>query len=161
MRGSETQASALEQRIAMLEDRAAIAELRARFCILADERRWAELAELFTEDGVFDVRGPVTGRAAILASVRGLEEVWDAWWHFTDTQTLEITGDSARGVAYFDAPFVAEGVSFTSMGRYDDEFARVDGGWLIARRALSFAWSAPVAEGWTSPLPEGLRPASR
>ena len=36
--------TSLEQRIAALEDRAAISELLARFCLYADQRRWEELS---------------------------------------------------------------------------------------------------------------------
>jgi hypothetical protein len=149
----------LEERVAALESRAQISELRARFCLLADQRRWAELAGLFTEDGVFDVAGAVVGRAAIQASVEGLPTVWDRWWHVTTNEITEIAGDVAEGSCYFDAPYVAGGESFAAAGRYDESFTRVEGEWLFSRRALSFVWSAPLGDGWTAPLPDGLREA--
>ena len=157
----EGDATSLEQRIRQLEDRCEISELRARFCLLTDDRRWEELAGLFTEDGVLDVRGPVQGRQAILDMVTHLPDVWQAWFHMVDTEMTEITGDTAEGIACFNAPFVADGTSFNALGRYEDGFARVDGAWLFSRRALSFAVSAPVSEGWSAELPDGMRPVGR
>jgi hypothetical protein len=151
----------LEQRLARVEDRLELSELRARFCQYADERLWAELAGLFAEDAVFDVAGPVQGRAAILEFVSGLPERWERWWHFLSTETIQVDGDTASGLSYFDAPYVADGVSFSAVGRYDDTFVRENGEWRFATRVLSFAWTAPIADGWSAPLPNGLRPAGK
>jgi hypothetical protein len=151
--------SSLEQRIALLEDRAAISELLARFCLLADQRRWRELADLYTVDGVFDVRGPVQGREAILEAVSHLPDVWDHWFHFVSNEIIEIADDHATAVSSFNAPFVQDGVSFNALGRYDDTLERVDGVWQFSRRALSFSVNAPVSEGWTTSLADGLKAA--
>lgn len=156
---STTEATSLEQRIARLEDRAAISELRARFCVYTDEQRWDDLVALFTADGVLDVRGEVKGREAIRDAVGHLPELWESWWHTVDTEITEIDDDSATGIAYFDAPFVAEGESFNAIGRYDDSFARDDGEWRFSRRVLSFAVSAPLSAGWNGELPEGIHRA--
>jgi hypothetical protein len=154
----DVQAS-LEQRIALLEDRAAISELLARFCLLADQRRWRELVELYTVDGIFDVQGPVQGREAILETVSHLPDVWDHWFHFVSNEIIEVSGDGATAVSYFNAPFVAGGQSFNALGRYDDALERVDGVWQFSRRVLSFSVNAPVSEGWTPSLPDGLKAA--
>jgi ketosteroid isomerase-like protein len=152
--------TSLEQRIALLEDRAAISELLARFCLLADKRDWAALTELYTEDGVFDVMGPVKGREAILETVSHLPEAWDHWFHFVSNEIIEISGDSATAVSYFNAPFVAGGVSHNALGRYDDTLERVDGVWQFSARVLSFGVNAPLSEGWSAKLPDGLRAAN-
>lgn len=154
---SEKDSTSLEQRIKLLEDRAELSELRARFCILTDDRRWEDLADLFAQDGVLDVRGPVQGRDAIREFASHLPEVWESWFHTVDTEVTEIDGDAATGISCFNAPFVAEGTSFNALGRYEDRFVRVDGAWRFARRSLSFSVSAPVSAGWSAELPEGLR----
>jgi len=151
--------TSLEQRIAALEDRAAISELLARFCLYADQRRWEELVELYTEDGVFDVMGPVTGRAAILEAVSHLPEVWGHWYHFVSNEIVELDGDRARATSSFNAPYSMGGVSNNAFGRYDDELERVDGEWKFAARVLSFAVNAPMSEGMSTTLPDGLRRA--
>jgi hypothetical protein len=151
--------SAVERRLALLEDRFALAELRTLFCQYTDEQRWDDLVSLFAEDGVLEIRDAVEGRAAIREFVGHLPEVWQFWWHFISNETAEIEGDSAEGVSYFNAPFAMDGASMNALGRYDDSFVRVDGEWKFSRRVLSFAVSAPVADGWTGEIPEGLRSA--
>ena len=149
--------TSLEQRIAALEDRAAISELLARFCLYADQRRWEDLVNLYTEDGVFDVMGPVKGRAAILEAVGHLPGVWQHWFHFVSNEIVELDGDRARAVSYFNAPYSAGGVSSNAFGRYDDELERVDGEWQFAARVLSFSVNAPMADGMSTTLPDGMR----
>ena len=153
----------LEQRIARVESRLELYELNARFNLFADQRRWQELSELFAEDGVFDVEAPVTGRPAILEFLLDVPRRWDFWWHFNSNEVVAIDGDRAEGVAYFDAPFVAAGVSYACAGRYDDTYVRgADGAWRFQARVLHFAWRSPLlTEGWAGELPEGFRPVPR
>jgi mannose-6-phosphate isomerase-like protein (cupin superfamily) len=147
----------LEQRIRAVEDRLAIAQVRARYCHLADERRWEALAELFAEDAEFVALSRSHGRAAILAYLSGLEQAMDEWWHMTHNETLELDGDRASGQAYFDAPCVIGGVPHLCAGRYDDEFVRRDDRWLFVRRAMTFFYLTPLQDGWREgAVPEGL-----
>jgi hypothetical protein len=145
----------LEARLALLEDRGSLDELRRLFCQYTDEQRWDDLAALFAEDGVLEIREQVRGREAIREFASHLPEVWEFWWHFVSNETARIDGDRAEGVSYFNAPFTMDGISMNALGRYDDTFVRVDGYWKFAHRRLSFASSAPVAESWDS-IPEGV-----
>ena len=57
----------IEQRVQVLEDRLAIGDLLVRYAVLLDDRRFEEVGELFTEDGVFSSPNSRTvGRAAIV-----------------------------------------------------------------------------------------------
>lgn len=146
----------LERRLADLEDRFAIEELRSAFARFTDERRWQDLAGLFTADGAFDPGEPVTGRAAIGEAASQLSDRWEFWWHYVSNGTVAVTGDTARGSAYFQAPFKEAGVSRTAMGRYEDELVKEDGGWRFRRRRLVFSSAASPGEGWGT-VPEGMR----
>jgi hypothetical protein len=147
----------IETRLADVEARLAISDLRARYCHLADQHRWEELAELFTEDAEFHALAAVRGRDALLEYLRGLPQAMDAFWHRTMNETLVVDGDRAEGAAYFDAPCVVDGTPMLCAGRYDDEFVRAADGWRFSRRRLHFFWFTPLAEGWREgAVPPGL-----
>ena len=56
-----------------VEDKDAIREVLAEYCFRLDDGRFAEMAELFTEDGTWDTAfGKATGRAAIAELARSL-----------------------------------------------------------------------------------------
>src|ERR1700747_2905016 len=58
-----------------LEEKDAIREVLAEYCVRLDDGRFAEMAALFTENGVWDTAfGRATGRAAIADHARGLRE---------------------------------------------------------------------------------------
>lgn len=141
--------STLEDRIQAVEDKSAIAELRARYCHLLDDRDWDGFVDLFTEDGEF----------AGLARVRGHDEIRmffsqtvprlaDGFWHFCTNGTAEIDGDTARGRISMEYLSVKDGVSRVSAGHYDDELRRENGVWKFSRRRITFYYFAPLSEGF-------------
>jgi hypothetical protein len=147
----------LEERVRRIEDQLAISALRARYCHLADDGRWEDVASLFDDNAEFVALSRSKGRDAILAYLRTLPDAMDEWWHVTHNETLELDGDRANGRAYFDAPCVVGGVPHLCAGRYDDEFVRCDGRWLFARRAMTFFYLTPLSEGWREgAVPDGL-----
>ena len=117
----------------LTEDRAAIRDLLARYCHTFDTGDADGVADLFTEDGVFDpgVPGfePVEGREVI----RGFVGTVPAGMvhHLTTDAAYDVDGDVATGIASFMA--VAKG-AFVTVGRYHDDLVRVDGAWRIRRR---------------------------
>jgi hypothetical protein len=81
--------------------------------------------------------------------------------HRISNAAITVTGDRASARTYVDmvgmSPDGASGV--TSIGRYDDELVRMDGGWRITRRRFTpirFApWRADTARcarshNWTT-----------
>ena len=117
----------------LTEDRAAIRDLLARYCHNFDSGNADGVADLFTEDGVFDpgVAGfdPIEGREVIRGFVGSMPA--GMVHHMTTDDAYDVDGDVASGIASFLV--VAKGAVVT-VGRYHDDLARVAGTWRIRRR---------------------------
>ncbi|PZQ46361.1 MAG: nuclear transport factor 2 family protein [Rhodovulum sulfidophilum] len=152
---------AIERRLRALEDHQQIAQLRARYCHVLDDRDWPALAALFTEDGEFHGLASAIGRAGILAFFGGtVDRLAEGFWHFCSNPTVDLAGDTATGRISMQYLSVKQGVSYVSAGHYDDVFRREGGVWRFARRRITFYYYAPLSEGFvgapTYITPEGV-----
>lgn len=139
-----------DERLRRIEDRLEIADLRARYCHLLDDRRWPEFVDLFTEDGVFSGLESVRGREEIRAFfTERVPKLAEAFWHFCTDGTIELDGDAARGRISLQYLSIKGGVSYVSAGHYDDTFRSVDGRWRFASRRITFYFLGPLDQGWT------------
>lgn len=140
----------LEARVQRLEDLHELQQLRARYCQLLDDGRWADLAELFTEDGAFVGLSTARGRADLISFFSGLQEgALTAWWHFSSNETLELDGDTATGQTWLYQPCVVDGKAHIATGRYADQMIRDrDGHWRFVERKVTFFWWVSAEEGW-------------
>ncbi len=144
----------LEDRIRRLEDEQAIAQLRARYCHLLDDRHWDEFVELFTEDGRFSGLETVQGRPALRAFFERFAAATPEYYHFCTNATVELAGDTATGRITLEYLSAVNGVSYVSAGHYDDVLQRVGGRWLFESRTITFYYLAPLTEGWAGrPFP--------
>lgn len=136
---------ALERRVVDLEATLEIMRLEAEYARTWDLAQGARWADVFTEDGAFEVesRGErpghrVVGREALKrhceefnATVTGV--------HFMHLPRVTVQGDSARGELYFEfqrlprehGTEVQEG---RSMGSYDVHYVRTPAGWRMKER---------------------------
>lgn len=121
------------------DDRLAIGEVLARYARAIDFARWDDLPTLFTSDCVLDF-GSVMGVHEGHSGLRRIAEMIGATGltmrHYSTNVIVEpITDDVAHVVSYVLA---LTGPAFGSLapttGRYEDEFVRRDGRWLIRRR---------------------------
>lgn len=135
-----------------LLDRLQIMELQSRYALAHDLTDPATYAGVFTEDAELIGSGRVLakGRAALHAVAvndrkrfnNGLPEdvrSFGVMRHVVTNSVIDITGaDSAKGLCYVltIANRTDEGPQILSVGRYEDEFRKVDGKWLIARREI-------------------------
>lgn len=149
----------LEDRIARLEDREAIRELRARYCYRIDARAYDDFADLFTDDAQLDF-GPVgtfEGRDEVrefAADVVGAEHPFLA--HMVHNPIIHVDGDEATGRWYFEVPCTfSDGNAGWIQGTYHDEYRREDGEWLIAAIAADFNYFADYEEGWAAIVGDG------
>jgi uncharacterized protein (TIGR02246 family) len=131
-------------------DRAEIAELVTRYVTALDTRDADMYAEVFTEDGIYDVTGTVyEGRAAIRKIVTDLQEARDRneaagtptadLYHVMSNSSIElIDEDEARHTSYAQTVRAADGGQFIVgfMGRYEDVIVKRDGRWQIQSRKL-------------------------
>jgi len=95
----------IEERLQALEDRAAIGDLIASYGPLADAGKGEELAQLWTQDGVYDIGGfgRVEGRKALGKLLdndvhRALMEQGCA--HVLSPHRIELAGDKATAIGY-------------------------------------------------------------
>ncbi|OJV56730.1 MAG: hypothetical protein BGO38_11215 [Cellulomonas sp. 73-145] len=133
----------------ILEAKGQLKELVDTFSNLADEKRIADQMSLFTpdtkvqvfmgDDLLFDIDGTAQ-----------LEETFNAFTanvkrsnHMNGQQVVQIAGDTATGIAYCQVKLVSdEGdkeVIVDSSIRYDDEYVRQNGRWLIKTRISHFS----------------------
>jgi ketosteroid isomerase-like protein len=113
-----------------------------------DAGRTEDMVALYTPDGVLEVPGMGTYQGADT-----LRATWDAWKprqpqkHMTGnvviTEWNEDTAKALTDVVFFQKG--PEGWSVGIVARYLDEFRRVGGAWLIARRADEYIdWEPPA-----------------
>jgi hypothetical protein len=150
----------LEAKVAELQDREAIRDLRYRYHQCINEAKTAEIPELFTEDGELDFAhlGSARGRDQIKAFFsglgargserggprRGLYRVRQ----FIHNHVVNIHGDSADGFAYLEAKPVYNGENYVVAARYDDQYVKRNGQWKFSRMSLTPYFMVPLKEGW-------------
>jgi hypothetical protein len=154
----------LERRLAAVEARQAIMDLKSEYGALADARYTRKgvkpqaavdavaekLAALFTQDAIWDGGGELglcQGRDAIRERFR--RPTLRFSWHFFVKPRIDVRGLVASAswdvLALCTTP---EGRAMWMVGVEHDEYACVDGVWLHARMKLDAALMAPHDRGW-------------
>lgn len=128
--------SDIAQRVQRLEDIEAIRRLKAEYCAVCDDGHDPDrIARLFTPDGIWEspTIGRFTGTAEIRLEFSRAGQRITRSQHSVLNEMIDVDGDRATGVWYLIALFErpAEPNPTWSLGRYYDEYARVDGQWLI------------------------------
>ena len=125
-------------------DRLELRDLLCRYATIPDDRDYAAVADVFTEDA--SLAGPgfaMQGCEQIAAGMQAIEQ-YSATLHSVHNHRVSFAGDEADGEAYCVANHIHEvgGVPHKlDMGiRYRDRYRRVDGRWLIASRELVLVW---------------------
>jgi len=164
IRRLEERLATLEARLAQTEDVQAIHRLKARYGAVTDRRYGKkgsvprdlleslarEVAELFTEDGVWDggkQLGKCVGRQAIYE--RFLEPTLEFAWHFFVKPQIQVDGDLAHGSWDILAPCTGfDGRAYWMAGVEHDRYQKVDGRWLHSYMTLDVAFMCPYERGW-------------
>lgn len=138
----------LEERIRLLEDRAELQELVARYGRLVDDRDLAGVADLYTADAVFDsTHGPISGRDAVIEYYRGQLSRYGMSYHYPHSHAIEFTGpDEATGIVSAHAELAIGDTAFVVALRYLDDYRREGGRWLFHRRRALQLYAAPLAD---------------
>jgi uncharacterized protein (TIGR02246 family) len=139
--------------VRQLLDRAEIEELVVRYVTALDTLDAEAYANVFTEDGEYDVTGTVyQGRDAIRKIVTDLEATRArneaagvesaALYHVISNSSIELISESeARHTSYAQTVRAAEGGQFIVgfMGRYEDVIVKRGGRWqILSRKLVSF-----------------------
>ena len=164
----EQRLAVLEARVRAVEDVQAIERLKARYAQLVDARyergrvvgpakleaTARQLAELFTEDAVWDggrALGVARGRAEIAARMREPTLLFS--WHYFVKPRIHVDGDRASARWDLLAPCTTQdGRPHWMAGVEDDDYRRVDGQWLHRSMKLTVVFLAPHATGWEKVL---------
>jgi len=137
-----------------MSDRNDIRQLIERYAGYADARKADDLAELFADDGELVVwLEPTTeepsvrrGRPAIAEAI-GFLSRFHHTQHLIANSIIEVGPNTETGhaetqcTAHHLTVDGADATDWTVYLRYSDDFARIDGRWLIARRELRVMWT--------------------
>ena len=144
----------LSRRIRRLEDRAELRELVNRYCLAIDDSDWDALLGLFHADAA--MAGQV-GPDDVVRVLRSIRSGYGRTIHTALAQVLEFTDDDhASGIVPSRGELAIAGQTVLCAMRYLDDYVRVDGSWLFARRVLRFNYALPwaaMAEAMTGELP--------
>lgn len=147
------QVAKLAARVDTLESVEAIRALRNRYHELVNEDAGHRLYELFAPDAVvaYGGRAEVQGRDNIRAFFAAFPV--QAARQFIHSHAVDVQGDVGTGSSYLDGRPVRDGKSFHVVGRFDDEYVRLDGQWLFQRVTLSVHYMIEAAERWEHLIP--------
>jgi ketosteroid isomerase-like protein len=142
----------LARQIQKQEDIEAIKQLKGRYCLRVDTHDWDGVAELFTEDAVWDGKGVgrYEGREAIRLFFHNLPQMLSFALHYVMNPIITVNGDSATGSWYLLEPctMVAGNQAVWGTARYEEEYVRVGGTWKFKTvRLLPVFWT-PFEQGW-------------
>jgi SnoaL-like domain len=132
--------TAIEERLAALEARNSISELRAAYCWHTTRAARDALVGLFTSDGVFEntrnAAAPpvrIEGRPALIAFFARMTPARRV--PLVMNEVIRVGGDRAEGTC----AMMALGED-QFCGHYIDEFRKADGRWLFSRRRFFPYW---------------------
>ncbi|MFD6224054.1 nuclear transport factor 2 family protein [Nocardia asteroides] len=152
------QVERLTEKVTTLETVRALTTLRHELPRRINEGRWTEVGELFSDDAFLDYRhlGQARGRAAIATYFAGLPQLIEdnspagqvLVKQFLHGHEVEISGERATGVSFFEEKVVFDTESSFVAGKFTDEYVREDGRWRFARIELDLYWVVPYTRGW-------------
>ena len=140
----------------VFDDWLAITRAIARYGRFADQRRFADMADLFVAEGrmlMFRPRADAPtespqGRDELIAAFHELD-VFVATTHALAPSEVEIDGDTARARTACMSHHIRETpdgrMRFTLADRYDDTLVRLDGRWLFRERRKYTDWTEQAA----------------
>lgn len=143
-----------------MNDHEALRRLIALYAQLLDDRRWADLAGLFTEDGTLPWAGrTLRGREEIAAGLPQTQpDTPGRIKHFTFPPVLDVSPSVGAGVAeargwtdvIVSLVNPGEPAEMSYVGRYHDRFRRAGGKWRYVSH-VTVATGDPVPEGESPP----------
>jgi 3-phenylpropionate/cinnamic acid dioxygenase small subunit len=151
---------ALLQRITRLEDRFDIGQLPVRYALAVDQRDLDTWVSLFVPNVSVGRLG--SGRDTLRAQIEPqLRNFYRSIHQIVGHRIDLVGGETARGQTYCRAEHEVGDRWVVMAIRYDDEYQKVDGEWLFARRRERHWYAADLIEhpqsvafnGWTSTAP--------
>jgi ketosteroid isomerase-like protein len=147
----EARVKELEAKVQEFSDREAIRDLRYRYHECVNEGKYADIANLFTDDGELDFGhlGKAKGKDQLAAFFnRGISQVLSFVKQFIHNHVIHLQGDRGTGFSYLEAKPVHKGESYLVAARYDDEYVKHNGQWKFKKMSLTPYFMVPLREGW-------------
>ena len=133
--------------------RESIRDLIARYNANGDSGRFAQVAELFAPDAIYDIEGVVhIGAAGVLevmsaaASAMGDGSAPSVVRHLTSTTQIDLTSETEASARSYYQVVLPNGLDH--WGRYLDTFRNTFGQWLFASRRVTL--DGMVEGGWAA-----------
>ncbi|WP_208300469.1 nuclear transport factor 2 family protein [Mycobacterium sp. DL592] len=126
--------------LAQLRDERAIERALTLFARAMDDRDWATMAQILTEDAEGDFgTGHLAGRTAIIGLIRGFLDKCGPTQHLLGNVVVDVAGDIATSRAYIRDVHLGSAadpsVRFYTLGDYHDMWRRDgDGSWRLTQR---------------------------
>lgn len=134
-----------------LTDRMALKNLVDTFSNLADMKDVEAQVLLFTDSAeVVSYHGiqetsRLKGRKVLAERFGAFLDRFDVVYHINGQQVVKLDGDKATGIAYCQVVLIdmenGRKIMTTQGVRYEDEYVRQEGKWLISKRTSHFEWS--------------------
>ena len=142
----------LAKKVQVLEDVEAIKKLKCQYAQACDDNYNPEkIAELFTEDGVWDggeVWGVHHGKRKIKGYFAQVSKDVTLAVHYVIAPDITVKGDKAQGQWYGLVPATFHGKAIWMSVFYNDEYVKMDGKWLAKYMKVSCFFLTPYEEGW-------------
>lgn len=126
-----------------LLEEARIERVLKRYATALDNREWAGLENVFTENATahFQGLGHFDGRAEIVKLISSALSAAARTQHLLANVVIELDGNEARSTCYLQAVHTGkdefEGKAMTVWGEYRDQFQLTPAGWRIVHRELA------------------------
>ncbi len=145
---------ALESEVQDLRGRESIRTLRNTYHEYINERRFTQIPGLFTEAATLDFGylGKANGREKITKFFASAPKLLDFVKQFIHSHTIEIDAGASTGSgwSYMEAKSISGSDAYLVAGRYDDEYALVDGEWRFSKMNFEPYFTVPFSDprGW-------------
>lgn len=130
----------IEKRLAELEARVAISELRAKYCWYTVRGLRDDVVNLFTEDGVFENSRNEQGDIISVVGRNALQEYFSRMKParripVVSNEVTHLDGDRAEGTAVMQSLGEER-----FCGHYIDQYRKLNGQWLFSKRQFFPYW---------------------
>lgn len=128
-----------------LSARAGVHDLLVRLAQAQDAHDWDTLTDCFASDATYDhPGGRLEGAAAIVERSSAALGRLDGSQHLVGSFLIEVDGDEATSVSYFQAQHAKRGTPGGDLliiaGTYHDRLRRIDGRWQVVHRTQEYTW---------------------
>jgi ketosteroid isomerase-like protein len=149
----EQQYERLLTRVQRLEDIESIRRLRDQYHEWVNEDAGDRLWELFAPEAsvVYNGRPEVRGQENIRQFFATFPV--QAARQFVHSHVIQVDGDRGTGSSYLDGRPVRDGKSYHVVGRFDDEYIRIDGRWMFLRVELTVHYMVEASDRWDHLIP--------